>query len=219
MLKFVLLMVLSVFLLTRCNDNQDNISENTTIENTDYSSTRTSTNSTSDEKSNNKIVEKKENATSDLKKEYDLADAGTTIYVKEKGRQNNISITCSSLNGATVNPGNTFSFCDTVGKATSSKGYEEADVFDSDGNVIQALGGGNCQVSSTLYNAVLQVPGLEVVERHPHSRKVTYVEEGKDAAVAYGSVDFRFKNNLKNTVKIYASNDPDGIYIRLVEIK
>lgn len=59
MLKFVLLMVLSVFLLTGCNDNQDNISENTTIENTDYSSTRTSTNSTSDEKSNNKIVEKK----------------------------------------------------------------------------------------------------------------------------------------------------------------
>lgn len=116
------------------------------------------------------------------------------------------------------NLGETFSFCNTVGKATKEKGYEEADVYDSEGNVTQGLGGGNCQISSTLYNAVLAVPELEVVERHEHSRKVTYVEEGKDAAVAYGSVDFRFKNTLDKPIRIYATTDDWTVTTRIVRI-
>ena len=105
-----------------------------------------------------------------------------------------------------------------MGKATKEKGYEEADVYDSEGNVTQGLGGGNCQISSTLYNAVLSVPELEVVERHEHSRKVTYVEEGKDAAVAYGNVDFRFKNTLDKPIRIYATTDDWTVTTRIVRI-
>ena len=67
----------------------------------------------------------------------------------------------------------------------ASKGYEKADTYDRDGDIVQDYGGGKCQLSSTLYNAVLQASGLVVVERHEHSRDVDYVPEGRDAAIAY----------------------------------
>lgn len=109
--------------------------------------------------------------------EETLYSFSTQILDKDEGRQNNLRLTCSSLNGTIVNSGDTFSFCDTVGKATTDKGYKEAKIFDSDGNVTMGLGGGNCQVSSTLYNAVLQDENFEIVERHPHAQRVYYVEE------------------------------------------
>ncbi len=129
-----------------------------------------------------------------------------------------MSITCSALNGTVVKSGETFSFCNTVGKATPERGYKEAEIFDKDGNIQKGYGGGNCQVSSTLYNAVLQVPTLTVVERHEHSRKVSYVEEGKDAAVSYGSVDFKFRNDNDYDIKIYSSSSANTIDIRIVKI-
>ena len=77
---------------------------------------------------------------------------------------------------------------------------------------------GKCQISSTLYNAVLQIPTLTVIERHPHSGKVDYVEEGKDAAVAYGSVDFKFKNDNNYDIKIYSSTNSETVDIKIVKI-
>ena len=68
------------------------------------------------------------------------------------------------------------------GQSTSSKGYQEADIFDKNGNKKKGLGGGNCQISTTLYNAVLAVPNLNVTERHAHSNYVPYIQKGKDAA-------------------------------------
>ena len=130
-------------------------------------------------------------------KEEQLATFSTKIYSKDSARQNNIKITCNTLNNTTVKNGATFSFCNTVGKATSAKGYQEADVYDHNGNKTKGLGGGNCQVSSTLYNAVLAIPSLKVTERHEHSNDVPYVKDGKDAAVAYGSYDFKFVNNTR----------------------
>lgn len=129
-------------------------------------------------------------------KETQIAEYTTKIYTKDSNRQNNLSIACSTLNGTTVENKATFSFCNTLGKATTAKGYKKADVFQDD-EVIQALGGGNCQVSSTLYNAVLKVPGLDITERHEHSNSVPYVSKGKDAAIAYGSYDFKFVNNTR----------------------
>lgn len=111
-----------------------------------------------------------------------------------------------------------FLFVKLFGNPTADKGYEEADSFDKDGNTVQTLGGGNCQVSSTLYNAVLKVPELKVVERHAHSKEVHYVAKDKDAAVAYGSVDFKFKNNTGSDIKIYASSDLKSVNIRIVKI-
>ena len=75
-----------------------------------------------------------------------------------------------------------------MGKATKEKGYEEADVYDSEGNVTQGLGGGNCQISSTLYNAVLSVPELEVVETEPGIKGDTASNVTKSATVETGAV-------------------------------
>lgn len=80
------------------------------------------------------------------------------------------------------------------------------------------LDGGNCQVSSTLYNAVLKVPNLKVTERHEHSNSVPYVKKGKDAAVASGSYDFKFVNNTGNKIKITASCDKNNVYIKIFTI-
>ena len=77
---------------------------------------------------------------------------------------------------------------------------------------------GNCQISSTLYNAVLNLPDLSIVERHEHSKKVYYVPEGKDAAVAYGSIDFKFQNNYVYDIKIYAAPTTSEVSIRIVKI-
>ena len=77
---------------------------------------------------------------------------------------------------------------------------------------------GNCQVSTTLYNAVLASDGLEVVERHEHEKKVPYIENGKDATIAFPSLDFRFKNNLENQIKIYAETDGNILTVRIVKI-
>lgn len=78
---------------------------------------------------------------------------------------------------------------------------------------------GNCQISSTLYNAVLEVPSLVVTERHAHSNYVPYIAKGKDAAVAYGSYDFKFKNNSGNDIKILASTDGKTVITSLVARK
>lgn len=114
--------------------------------------------------------------------------------------------------------GDTFSFCDTLGPAKPSEGYQKADTFDADGDIFQEYGGGKCQVSSTLYNAVLQVTGLEIVERHSHSSKVPYVEEGKDAAISYGSIDFKFRNTNSFSIKIVAEANSDNIIIKIIKL-
>ena len=151
--------------------------------------------------------------------EVTISSFSTKIYSKDSARQNNIRITCNTLNSTIVDTGSIFSFCNTVGQATSSKGYQKADIFDKNGKKKKGLGGGNCQISSTLYNAVLQVPSLVVTERHEHSNNVPYVPKGKDAAVAYGSYDFKFRNNSNNSIKILASTDGNYVYTSLVELK
>ncbi len=197
---------------------------NTSSNNSNYDSTRLSTNTTESSNTNQNT----ENLHSDVETnkpevqkqeiETQISEFTTKIYTKDEERQNNINITCSTLNDTYVESGETFSFCSTVGKATTSKGYEKADVF-RDGEVIKALGGGNCQVSTTLYNAVLNVDGLDVTERHKHSNSVPYIENGKDAAVSYGSYDFKFVNNIGNKIKISASCDSDYVYIKLFKLE
>lgn len=169
---------------------------------------------------NSKNNESVENITSNITnyKEEELSEFTTTIYSNDAARQNNINITCNTLNGFIVKNGETFSFCNTVGQATSAKGYMEADIFDHDGHKKKGYGGGNCQVSSTLYNAILAVPTLTVTERHEHSNKVPYVAKGKDAAVAYGSYDLKFVNNSGNDIKIMLTTDGNYVVARLIAL-
>lgn len=151
-------------------------------------------------------------------KETEISSFTTKIYTKDSDRQNNITIACSTLNDTIVDNGTTFSFSNTVGKATTGKGYKKADVF-KNGDVIEALGGGLCQVSTTLYNAVLKIHELKVTERHPHSNKVPYIKSGKDAAVSYGTYDFKFVNNTGNSLKIKAENTKNNVTIKLLKIE
>lgn len=168
-------------------------------------------NANNDNSNNNKDAQKE-------LKEEEIATFSTKIVTKDASRQKNIGITCSTLNNTIVENGQTFSFCDTVGQATTDKGYEKAEIFDANGKVKQGLGGGNCQVSTTLYNAVLSVPSLNVTERHAHSNKVPYIETGKDAAVAFGSYDLKFVNNSGNTIKITATSTVSDITIKLFKL-
>lgn len=150
--------------------------------------------------------------------EQPLSSFSTNILTSDLARQTNINLTCSTLNDTTVKKGETFSFCNTVGQATSAKGYQKADIFDKDGNKKKGLGGGNCQISSTLYNAVVAVPSLNVTERHNHSKSVYYVPDGKDAAVAYGSYDFKFVNNSDNDIIIRCSSNGKTVDVSLVSV-
>lgn len=212
-----------LFMFNRTKNNSNDFSYNSERVSTNNSTAVDNSSSVDQANSTNSEDNIENNANTqseDLKKETEtqISEFSTKIYTKDKERQNNINITCSSLNDTYVEIGDTFSFCNTVGKATTSKGYKKADVF-KDGEVVQALGGGNCQVSTTLYNAVLEVDGLDVTERHKHSNSVPYIKKGKDAAVAYGSYDFKFVNNTSNRIKISASCDSDYVYIKLFKLE
>ncbi len=118
-------------------------------------------------------------------------------------RTTNLGIATRKINEYVIQPGETFSYNKALGKRTVENGYKEAAVFEN-GGVTNGIGGGICQISTTLYNAVLQA-NLEIVERHNHSFVTSYADPGKDATVVYGALDFKFKNNRKYPVKIVAS--------------
>ena len=80
------------------------------------------------------------------------------------------------------------------------------------------FGGGICQVSTTIYNAALEIDGLIIVEHHDHGQKVPYIEEGKDATVSYNAYDLKFKNNLQESIKIYVSTDENYVTSRIVKL-
>ncbi|HJJ10193.1 MAG TPA: VanW family protein [Clostridiaceae bacterium] len=227
-LCFIFLLAIPLVVLAGCNTvskNDNNVNQNLQVGRTGSVSNEQSVN-----ENNNTVPENEtdQNAVQEPQPteppaksepvEPVLAEFSTTIKSKASNRLNNIQITCSKLNETTVESGKSFSFCQTVGKATEEKGYKKADVI-VDKQVTQALGGGNCQVSSTLYNAILKVSDFKVTERHPHGKKVNYVPEGKDAAVSYGSKDLKFVNNTSNTIKIYASTDNKKVSIKIVSVK
>ena len=236
-LCFIFLLTVPLVVLVGCNTvskNDNNAGQNFQAEKTGSVSNEQSVNNSSVDENNNSVTENEtdQNAVQEPQPteppanepaksepvETVLAEFSTTIKSRASNRLNNIQITCSKLNGTTVESGKSFSFCQTVGKATEEKGYKKADVI-VDKQVTQALGGGNCQVSSTLYNAILKVSDFKVTERHPHGKKVNYVPEGKDAAVSYGSKDLKFVNNTSNTIKIYASTDNKKVSIKIVSVK
>lgn len=128
----------------------------------------------------------------------------TTRYdPTNKNRSNNLEISAKKINGTIIMPGETFSYNQTVGERTIAEGYKEAGAY-AGGRVVQDVGGGICQTSSTLYNAVL-LANLEIVDRSNHQFLTSYVPAGRDATVAWGSIDFQFKNTREYPIKIEAS--------------
>lgn len=128
----------------------------------------------------------------------------TTKYNPGKvGRSQNLATACKKIDSTILMPGDVFSFNKIVGPRNEATGFKNAIIF-SNGEEIEGVGGGICQVSSTLFNCVL-LSGLEVVQRRNHTLKVHYVPIGRDAMVSYGSQDFKFKNNNKNPIVIFAN--------------
>lgn len=147
-----------------------------------------------------------------------LLSTFTTKYDKTNtNRTTNLQLAINKINGVVLMPDEEFSYNKIVGERTISAGYKEAKIY-SNGEVVDGLGGGICQISSTLYNTVL-LANLEITERRNHQFVTSYLPAGRDATVVYGSQDFKFKNNRKYPVKIEASLNSGIAKISLYGVK
>jgi vancomycin resistance protein YoaR len=131
------------------------------------------------------------------------------VYNQSKlNRANNIKIASSKINNFILDVDENFSFNKTVGKRTVEEGYQSATAF-MNGEMVQSIGGGICQVSSTLHCAALEAE-QEIIERKNHTYLVSYVTPGMDAAVSYGSLDYKFKNTLNWPIKLKSKTTKDN---------
>ncbi|PFP30540.1 hypothetical protein COJ96_04820 [Bacillus sp. AFS073361] len=137
----------------------------------------------------------------------------TSFNKYNKERTNNIYLAKKAINNFVLFPGETFSFNKVVGKRTAEKGYMPATVIYR-GKFSEDIGGGICQVSSTLFNAVDNA-GLKVIQRVSHSRKVTYIPPGRDATVSWNGPDFVFKNKYHEPILIQAKTLGNKLTIEL----
>jgi hypothetical protein len=128
-----------------------------------------------------------------------IASFTTYFSLKDMGRCENIALAGSFLNGVTVQAFGEFSFNQTVGARTKERGFKSAKII-SNGEFVQGVGGGVCQVSTTLYNALL-LSGVEVTEFHPHSLAVSYVAPSRDAMVSSSS-DLKFFNPFAYAIRL-----------------
>lgn len=156
----------------------------------------------------------------------DLLGTQTSNYSSSSGaRANNVELAASKINGIILNPGEEFSYNDTVGKRTTEAGFKPAGAY-SGGKVVNEVGGGICQVSSTLYCAALYA-NLEITARTDHYFAVGYLPAGLDATVSWGGPEFKFVNNRDFPIKIVAKwsnrnltveiwgTDVDGSYVEM----
>jgi len=139
-----------------------------------------------------------------------IGEFETNIIDKQANRVNNVKLACDAINAQVLQPGQEFSFNDTVGARTAERGYKEASII-VDGKKEKGIGGGICQVSTTLYNAAMDAD-LEILERHEHSKKVAYVAEGLDATVT-SKLDLSIKNPHDFPVKFEVSTDGDFVTV------
>ena len=142
---------------------------------------------------------------SDLLEQGIVLSFFTAPYPSNKGSEKNAKKAADYLNGAVVPPGEEFSYNRRIGERTKERGFVEAPVIYGS-KMVPGLGGGICEISSMLYNLCLQ-SGLSVLERSPHSLLVPYVPGGLDAAVSWGSIDFRFENSYEVPVVLLAGYD------------
>ncbi len=148
----------------------------------------------------------------------DLLGSFSTIYMTETpGRNQNVENGASKINGWMVYPGETFSVHDAVTPFTAENGYGVGFAYEN-GNVVESYGGGICQVSTTLYNAVLRAE-LEITQRAPHSMIVGYVQPAEDAAIAGTHKDLKFVNNLEHPVYIEGYTKDGVLYFNIYGVE
>ena len=148
----------------------------------------------------------------------DLLGTFTTTYgTADTGRNTNIALAAKSITSTVVMPGEVFSYNDLIGECSERTGYKTSTIY-LNGELSTGVGGGICQVSTTLYNAVLKA-NLEIVQRRNHSLRVTYVEAGHDAMVSIGSSDFKFKNNRDYPIKVVAYTGTGSVTCQIYGLK
>ena len=141
----------------------------------------------------------------------------TNFSSSSANRAYNVSLASDSINDVILMPGEEFSYNNTIGNPNAERGYKIAGIYEN-GKTSEGVGGGICQVSSTLYSAVLYAD-LEIVERHNHSLTVPYVPNGQDATVSYGVIDFRFKNNTQYPVKVQSTTNNRNLKVSIIGTK
>ena len=138
----------------------------------------------------------------------------STTFTKDSNRTHNIKLACASITGTVLQPGEEFSFNGVVGERTAAAGYKEAGVIVGGDRLEQGLGGGICQVSGTLFNAVVRAD-LEVTERYRHSYELSYLKRGRDATVDYGNKDFKFKNSSDAPIVVVMYTSGQEVYAEI----
>ncbi|WP_051865208.1 VanW family protein [Metabacillus indicus] len=141
----------------------------------------------------------------------------TTFNSTVKGRSMNIALSANAIDQIVLGPGDRFAFNQTVGERTPARGYQKAmEIVNKE--FVEGIGGGICQTSSTLYNAVAQA-GLEIIELHHHSKEVGYVPINKDATVSWGGYDFKFMNSKDHPVIIKTMTDltSGSLQVQIIE--
>jgi vancomycin resistance protein YoaR len=146
--------------------------------------------------------------------DVEMAGYATCLLGRSRSQRHNARLSAEQLNGKIVPPGAVFSFAKAVQSWSVDRGYVKAPVS-FDGELIRAFGGGVCQTSTTLYNAAL-LSGMEIVERHSHDFAAHYVPPGHDAAVAFPSLDLRFRNPYSFPVRIQAAAKDDRLHVRIL---
>lgn len=146
-----------------------------------------------------------------------ISSFSTNFSTSIANRINNIELATKAINGTILMPGEIFSFNETVGERTRARGYKEAGVIIGD-KIESGLGGGICQVSSTLYNAMLTA-NLKAEERRNHSLPLGYVGKGLDATVDWRNIDFKFKNTLNTPIYIEGYTKNKNVYFNIYSDK
>ncbi|KEZ89324.1 MULTISPECIES: VanW family protein [Clostridia] len=150
------------------------------------------------------------------KEMYKVIGTYTTTTTANSARNKNIELASEALNGVILQPGEEFSFNKATGERSTAKGYRPAGAY-LNGELVEEPGGGVCQVSSTLYNAVV-FAGISTTERHAHSYEPSYVTPGEDAMVSYGGPDMKFVNNSTTAIAIRTSFADRKLKISIVGI-
>lgn len=132
----------------------------------------------------------------------DVLGAFETKHTQNENRNTNLKLACQAINDTVLMPGDTFSFNDCLGERTSKKGYKPAGTYVGN-KLVDTVGGGICQISSTLYNCAL-LADLQIVDRSNHGMPVNYVDHGLDATVSWGYPDFKFKNSTNFPIQLKA---------------
>lgn len=137
------------------------------------------------------------------------------LHIDDKGRNTNLKVAAEKIDGLIIPPKKSFSFNKIVGPRTKKHGFKNAGVI-SRGRVIPGLGGGICQVSTTLYKAVL-MSNLKIKERHNHSiyDGIEYAKKGLDSAIAWGYKDLRFKNTLTTPILITCKSGKGSVHVEI----